>query len=154
MDPPETAPAKVGRRWKTWHLVVASVVALFIGFGLGSAGGPTTTQERPPAESAQEETPAEEQPPPREEAMLQNFEGSGNHSTRPFTVPDKWEVRWNFTGTGHNSLVINAADGRPVDLAHNDIGPGNGVKFYPRGGEFFLEINASGPWTVEVWQVA
>lgn len=92
---------------------------------------------------------------PRTEQLIQRFEGRTAHTTRPFTVPDRWEIRWNFQGTGHHSIVYRTAEGEYGDLILNESGkPTEGSKFVPEGGAFYLEIEGEDPWIVEVWQLA
>lgn len=45
--PPVSKPAdsEGGRRWKTWHMVVAALLGLFFGIGIGAAGGETNDDQ-------------------------------------------------------------------------------------------------------------
>lgn len=63
-----TAPTKSRRRWKTWHLVAAVVIALLLGIGIGGAG------EDKPEDAALETTSSDE--------------GSSSTTVRPTTTTE------------------------------------------------------------------
>lgn len=76
---------------------------------------------------------------------------SGRRNLRPFTVKDKWELRWDSTGS--MSVWLYTAKGEiVVQLAAQDK-PGIGSTFYPTGGSYFLHINSRGDWTITVIQL-
>ncbi len=98
--------------------------------------------------------PAPPPPPePQAERVVAAFEGNGSQATRPFTVQDGWEIRWDFSG---DLLIINiyTETGSIVKAsAANQDGSGSGSAFQPRGGSYYLDIGAIGSWTVTVVQL-
>jgi len=74
IPPPPPAPAPPdGRRWRTWHVVVAAVVGLVLGVGIGGAVGEDDDPDAAlqvvddPAD-ARDEAPTDEQRPEADEA--------------------------------------------------------------------------------------
>lgn len=87
-----------------------------------------------------------------QEAVLQTFKGKGQHTVRPFKVADKWEIKWDAKGDIFQ-VMLYAADGEMLDIVANQQGSGTGSAFRPKGGEYYLTMNAMGSWTVEIVQL-
>lgn len=86
------------------------------------------------------------------EAVVKTFKGKGQQTVRPFTVADKWEIRWDANGAIFQAMLHNA-DGDLVDIVANQQGKGTGSAYRPKGGEYYLQMNAMGSWTVEIVQL-
>ncbi len=89
-----------------------------------------------------------------DEQIIQKISGNGTRSTRPFTVADRWEIRWEGNG---DSLQIyeHRPNGEPVSFAPaaTQSKPGTGSTYRPKGGDFYLRILANGDWTITVVQL-
>lgn len=77
------------------------------------------------------------------------FTGNGAVNTRPFSMDGPWEIQWEADGDIFQ-VFLHTADGEIVDVAANQMGSGSGTSFQPRGGEYYLQVNAIGDWTVRV----
>lgn len=77
---------------------------------------------------------------------------SGTKNTRPFTVQDGWELRWEVRGNTF-AAFLHTADGQAIAELASVGKPGPGATFHPKGGTYFLEIIARGDWTVTVVQL-
>ncbi|MGH1349144.1 MAG: hypothetical protein ACRBN8_46870 [Nannocystales bacterium] len=86
------------------------------------------------------------------EAVVKTFKGKGQQTVRPFTIGDKWEIRWDANGAIFQAMLY-TADGDMVDIVANQQGKGTGSAYRPKGGEYYLQMNAMGGWTVEVVQL-
>jgi hypothetical protein len=178
--PPSSGDASPdGRRWKTWQLIVASLVSLLLGIGIGGAGTTDDDAERLASEEEDDTTTTTEAqttttsertttsttasttttttappppPPPQGDREVASFSGSGQHATRPFSVPDGWEVQWDFSGD-ILQIYVSSEGGDLAGIAANQQGSGSGSSFQARGGSYYLEINAIGDWTVRVVEV-
>lgn len=114
----------MSKRWK-WILGIiaaVSVVALVLGHGLA------------------------------QEAIVQEFEGSGGRNTRPFDVAAGWEVQWNASGDIFQLYLYDASGGL-LGVAANQMGPGTGASFQAPAGTFYLQVNAIGSWTIRIVQL-
>jgi hypothetical protein len=80
------------------------------------------------------------------------FRGGGTLNTRPFVVEGPWEIEWESEADILQVFILNAR-GDFVDLAANQMGPDSGASYQPRGGTYFLQMNAIGPWTIRVARV-
>ncbi len=78
-----------------------------------------------------------------------SFSGDGIQNTRPFSVDGPWEVQWAASGDLFQVYVF-SANGDLVDVMANQMGPGQGSSFQPRGGDFYLQVNAVGSWDLRV----
>lgn len=83
---------------------------------------------------------------------LYSWSGRGVTSTRPFKVSDRWELQWNTDGDFF-AVYLKSAEGELLDVLANQVGKGSGSAFYPKGGEYYLQINAMGNWKVRVVNV-
>lgn len=85
------------------------------------------------------------------ESVVQEFSGSGGTNTRPFTVQDHWEIQWEAAGSVFQVYLFNGA-GEMQGVAANQQGSGTGSSFQPKGGDYYLQVNAIGAWEVRVAQ--
>ena len=84
--------------------------------------------------------------------VIQKLSANGQRNLRPFVVKDKWEIQWDSKGS-NLSITIYAADGRMLDVAATQKGPGNGSSYQPGGGNYYLQVSGTGEWTVTVVQL-
>jgi hypothetical protein len=82
---------------------------------------------------------------------ITRFEGSGQSTTRPFTVPDGWEIQWD--AGDFIQIYVYEAGGELNGIAANQQGSGSGSAFQASGGSYYLQMNAMGSWTVRVVDV-
>ena len=83
---------------------------------------------------------------------LLKVSANGIRNLRPFTVKDKWEIQWDSKGE-LLTITIRSADGKLINLAGMQQGPGSGSSYQPKGGDFYLEISGTGEWTITVVQL-
>lgn len=78
------------------------------------------------------------------------YEGTGPSLVGPFTVPDNWQLRYDFTGQMLRITVMNEDGGRAGTV--NRQGTGVGVSVYPEGGIYSLEIQTDdfSTWKITV----
>ena len=81
--------------------------------------------------------------------VLQEFSGDGTYTTKPFTVPDGWEIEWESKGA-YLQILINTSDSVPLGFAAEQTGPGSGSSYQADGGTYYLDMNAMGDWKVKV----
>jgi hypothetical protein len=75
--------------------------------------------------------------------------GNGTSNTRPFTSLGPWEVQWDASGDVFQVFVQDGS-GNLVDVAANQLGPGRGASYQPRSGTYYLQVNATGAWSLQV----
>lgn len=88
----------------------------------------------------------------RTDEIIKEFSGSDQHTTRPFTVKDGWEIQWKTKGKFLQIYVLNA-NGELVTIAANAQIPGKGSAYQPKGGTYYLDVNALGEWTIQIVKV-
>lgn len=87
-----------------------------------------------------------------EDTVVQQLSANGSRNTRPFTVRDRWEIRWDNKGPMLN-ISVRSLDGKVLGGGALATSPGVGQSFEPKGGNYFLDISGSGEWTVTVVQL-
>jgi len=79
--------------------------------------------------------------------------GSGQTATEPFELEAGLSV-FRMTHQGNRNFIVWLLDsnGRRVDLLVNEIGSSSGSKAIriARSGTYLLQVEADGPWTVQV----
>ncbi len=108
-----------------------------------------TTSEAPSRTTATTALPQTTTTARAVEAEVASFSGTGTQSTRPFRVSSGWEIRWEAQGDLFQIFLRNES-GEPVGVPANQQGAGSGSSYQARGGSYYLEMNALGPWTVTV----
>jgi hypothetical protein len=78
-----------------------------------------------------------------------SYSGSGAQNTRPFTVDGPWEVHWN-AAAGIFQIYLYNLRGELIDVAANQMGSGAGSSFQPKGGTYYLQVNATGNWKIKI----
>jgi hypothetical protein len=89
-----------------------------------------------------------------EERTVYTQSANGTRNTRPFTVQDRWELRWSAKGE-KLAIFLYTADGEPrgfLPIVTQDK-PGGDRSYYPKGGEYYLKVLTEGDWTVTIVQL-
>jgi len=96
-----------------------------------------------PAEKAKESKPSN---------IIAEFSGSGGKNTRPFQPNGSWEIQWNAKGDIFQ-LYLYSSDGNLIGVPANQMGAGVGSSYQPKGGKYYLQVNAMGDWTIKIVRV-
>ena len=86
-----------------------------------------------------------------QDTLVQTFSGSGGKNTRPFSVSDGWEIQWDARG-GIFQLYLYRGDGEIEGVPANQQGAGKGASYQAKGGQYYLQVNAIGNWTIKIVQ--
>jgi hypothetical protein len=86
-----------------------------------------------------------------QDVVVQTFSGSGGLNTRPFTVKDGWEIQWDAKGEIFQ-LYLNNSAGDMEGVPANQQGAGKGASYQAKGGNYYLQVNALGTWTIKIIQ--
>ncbi len=87
------------------------------------------------------------------------FSGSGNLTTRPFSVMKGWKIQWSYDpsdapgGIGVFSITLYNDTGELIDLITTQLKGGRSSVYRAKGGRYYLEIKAMGGWKVKVIDV-
>ena len=84
--------------------------------------------------------------------VVERASGNGNSVVGPFTVGDRWEVRWDFEVYPFQ-IFVNQKDAVYPDLPVEDAtqeGSGRGSFTQRKPGTYYLKVVAQGSWTVTV----
>lgn len=149
-----------GRRWKTWHLLAATSVALLIGIGAGAAGKSndstkavavasssasttsTTTSTTSSTTTTTASTTTTTTLPP-EPVVVGDFSGSSDKSTETFTVVGTWTLSWEVTGgAGVGYELVDATTNVTIDRASVD--PGQDQTIIRKGCTCYLKLSPFG----------
>lgn len=84
--------------------------------------------------------------------VLATFSDNTSTTTRPVTLPNSWELQWEYEGEG-NFIIWVHDDGDYPDLAANHIGSGSGAHYEPQGGEYYFDVTASDTWQIIIVNV-
>ena len=95
--------------------------------------------------SPQAQTP----PPPSIDESLASWSGQENLTTRPFHVDGPWEVQWS-NDAGMFILRLNRLGGSSSDLLEMSDKAGHSSAFQPNGGDYYLTIVGTQPWSVRI----
>ncbi len=87
-----------------------------------------------------------------QDTVLKAFSGSGGKNTRPFTVKDGWEIQWDANGDIFQ-LFLYTANGDMAGVPANQQGAGEGASYQAKGGQYYLQVNAIGNWTIKIVQL-
>ena len=111
------------------------------------------TKPAPLPKSDSEKIRPTEQKPKRinrnSKRIIKTFRGTGIRSTRPFRVGPGWEIRWKHKG-GIFTIFLHTKSGKMVDVAANQMKPGRGSSYQPKGGSYYMQVNATGSWQIQV----
>lgn len=89
-----------------------------------------------------------------DEQVVFTQSANGTRNTRPFTVADRWELRWDVKGP-KLTIYLYTSDGDPRGLLPivTQDKPGASSSYYPKAGSYYLKVIADGDWTVSVVQL-
>lgn len=87
-----------------------------------------------------------------QDKIVTEFSGSNMKNTRPFQVSGSWEIKWDFEGDIF-SIYLYTEDGELVTVAANQSGSGQGSSFQPKGGRYYLAVNAMGEWEIKIYDL-
>lgn len=87
-----------------------------------------------------------------EETIVQQFSANGSRNTRPFTVKDRWEIRWDTKAPGI-AISIRTIEGKLAQGGSSATAPGTGESFQAKGGTYYLDVSAMGEWTISIVQL-
>lgn len=162
---------KSARAWwsarRTRTKVILIIVGLFVLSGIANGGksGDTTNRdaglaaatERPtgapaaPATAASTPTPTA---PPKSWQIVKTWQGDGIKDTEDFTVGDQWRIDWDYTPGPYGGIiqifVYDAKTKQLVDLVANTQKAGADSSFQRAAGTYYLKVNATGGWKVDV----
>lgn len=95
------------------------------------------------------------EPDKTKEPVIKEYSGSGMQTTRPFTVNTAWEIQWEAKAGDFVLFQIYLYDGSGslVDIVANQSDPGKGSYYSPKGGEYYLNINAVADWEIKIVEV-
>lgn len=81
------------------------------------------------------------------------FTGEGDEMTAPFKMDRPWRVEWRSEGR-RLELILVQKDSEVESWLANLVGPGSGSTHYVEPGTYYFDVNAWGPWSVEVQPMA
>ncbi len=108
-----------------------------------SAPTPTAAPSSSPSPSL---GPATDPPPP---TTVLEIEGTGDQVSEPFDVKEGWQILWQTDGT---AFAFAIRGDQNVGQVVRQTGPSSGVTSIVPVGSFFLEVTATGPWSIKVVQ--
>ncbi len=92
-----------------------------------------------------------------EETAIFTLSANGARNTRPFTVHDHWEIRWSNPSSVLMVTVLRSGPTNDIEALPVAVGsqlkPGEGATYIEKGGQYYLNINGMGDWTVSVVQL-
>lgn len=144
--------------------VIAALIAAAIVINLAVSGISGATATRPATQSPTPTQPAPTAPVLAAEAapadagmtwsVLNVWRGTGSRETESFTVGQHWRIDWLFSPTQPGAqlqIFIYAADGRLLmNMAANTPRGGADTTFWSGPGTYFLRVNATGDWKLDV----
>ena len=79
---------------------------------------------------------------------------NGTRNTKPFTVKDRWELRWDAKGQKLAVFLFTAEGERQgvLPMVTQDK-PGADSSYYPKAGSYYLKVVTDGDWTISVVQL-
>lgn len=88
------------------------------------------------------------------EQIVFTHSANGTRNTRPFTVTDRWELRWDTKGE-KLAIFLFTADGESQGMLPmvTQNKPGSDSSYYPKAGSYYLKVVTDGDWTVTVVQL-
>jgi len=88
-----------------------------------------------------------------QENIVKTFSGSGGKNTRPFSVNKGWEIQWDAKGDIFQLYLYNA-NGDMIGVPANQQGSGQGSSYQAKAGDYYLQVNAMGNWTIKIVQIS
>jgi hypothetical protein len=87
------------------------------------------------------------QPVAKNGGSIAHWSGLGMMTTRPFHVEGPWELQWTVGETGFFSVDLHKVGGREKSIALQSEA-GSSSSYVPEGGDYYLEVRATGPWSI------
>jgi hypothetical protein len=89
-----------------------------------------------------------------DEQVIFTQSANGTRNTRPFTVADRWELRWDVNGPTL-AVFLFTADGERQGILPiiTQDKPGSDSSYYPKAGSYYLKVMTDGDWTITVVQL-
>jgi hypothetical protein len=85
-----------------------------------------------------------------QDTVVQTFSGSGRRNTRSFAVKDNWEIRWHTNGEVFDLYLMGIGGDKMRDVTG---GTREEIAYVHNGGQYYLIVNASGNWVIEIIQI-
>ena len=88
-------------------------------------------------------------------SIIKSYSGNGTQTTRPFVVKTSWEMQWDTKAEDFMlfQVYLYDGDGNLVNIVANQTKPGKGSCYSPKGGTFYLNINAVADWEIKIVEV-
>lgn len=165
IQPPPKKKSRKGLWIGLAVLVLLLALCGVIGSGLSKSNTASTTPVTTTSSGQQATQPSASTPTPTHQAKWTTthiFSGNGIKKTASFAVPDDWKILWSCT-SGNNVgvdgvLVVTVySSTTPVDVAVNSTCKAGGKTSDSteehQGGTVYLDINATGDWSVQVQEL-
>jgi uncharacterized protein (TIGR02145 family) len=135
-------------------LIVLLVIVVMVGLGVISY---VTTGVKKTSPAAEVSKSTHEEIKPEEVSLsgspeITSFSGSGGLNTKPFITTGPWEIQWDAKGDLFQ-LLIHTATGDLIGVAANQQGSGKGASYQPQAGDYYLQVNAIGNWSIKIISV-
>ena len=89
-----------------------------------------------------------------DEQVVFTQSANGTRNTRPFTVEDRWELRWDIKSSNLTVYLFTAnGDPKGVFPIVTQSKPGASSSYYPKAGSYYLKVITEGDWTITVVQL-
>lgn len=130
-------------------IVIISLISFVIGLALGSTSS-SSQVDQPVTASDSPESPAAEEP-----VKPIKLSGAGRLATEKFELKTGLATtKYTYEGEGNFSVTLMDSTGEYAGLLANEIGTstGSSARQIQVAGSYLLDVNADGPWTVEITQ--
>jgi hypothetical protein len=89
------------------------------------------------------------------DSIIKSYSGNGTQTTRPFVVKTSWEMQWDTKAEDFMlfQVYLYDGDGNLVNIVANQTKPGKGSCYNPKGGTFYLNINAVADWEIKIVEI-
>ncbi len=81
---------------------------------------------------------------------ISRWSGNSIKSTEKFTAPNEWRLTWSCNGSGYLDIYVYRSNGDLFKVAASTNEPGSDVSVFHEGGEFYLEIDTTVPYTIVI----
>lgn len=88
----------------------------------------------------------------KQDVTRQEWSGNGMTTTRPFTMRGPWEFQWDAQGGLFQVMMYHKGEGQQEAMPQiiaNQMGHGAGHAYVDTPGDYYLVVNAIGPWTAK-----
>jgi hypothetical protein len=87
-----------------------------------------------------------------QDVLREEWHGNGLLTTRPFHMSGSWEFQWDSKGQIFQVMLYHKGEssGQAMpNLLANQTSGGPGSSYVDSGGDFYLVVNAMGPWSAK-----